>query len=212
MTHKNFVLNFSLLSRKKEPPWLSSHCLAKMHLKQYYWPQTCLQDPSVAYLIIQDAKNEIIANDWKHILLPVHTLHLMWSPHLKASHPAGTAIGTKLLEYGIRGTKLIQNLYCYLSRPRSIFGERKCPLRSAHIVVGQSYPLHLFPHYLEQFNLDTVILWLENKNFSELFKLAEPISSLHFNDTHRLFWNFYYCTGIQLSIVSAPVCCLLTCV
>jgi len=34
--------------------------------------------------------------------------------------------------------------------------------------------------HLEQFNLDTVILWLENKNFPELFKLAEAISSLHF--------------------------------
>ena len=55
--------------------------------------------------------------------------------------------------------------------------DRKCPLRSAHIVVGQSYPLHLFSHHLEQ------LIWILSSfglNFCELFKLAEAISSLLF--------------------------------
>jgi len=134
---------------------------------------TCLQDPSVSHLIIQDAKNEIIANDWKHTLSPVcshPSLNVVAASESIAS--SWNCYWDEALEHGIRSTKLIQNLYCYLSRPRPIFGERKCPLCSAHIIVGQSYPLRPFSHYLEQFNLDTVIPWLENKNFSELFKLS----------------------------------------
>ena len=107
-------------------------------LEQYLgsnYVQLCLQDPSVALLIISEAKNEIISNDWKH------TLSLARSHSSLNVVNASVSIASswncywgEALEYGIRGTKLIQNLYCCLSRP--VFRERKCLLCSIHIVQG----------------------------------------------------------------------------
>ena len=40
--------------------------------------------------------------------------------------------------------------------------------------------LHLFTKHLVNYNVDTIVGWLENKNYKNLFELAEAIASLKF--------------------------------
>jgi len=112
--------------------------------------------------------------------METHSLSLScsWSLPLKASIQLELLLGWRARVWH----KRIQNLYCCLSRP--LFGERKCPHSSVHIEVGQPYPQHLFSHHLKHFNLDTVIFWLENKNYSSLQK---QFHHSIFNETHRHF-------------------------
>ena len=58
----------------------------------------------------------------------------------------------------------------------------------------QSYPQHLVSQHLTDFDLDTITNWLEIKDFKNLFKLADTISSLEFH-------NSWYSTQLQLYIL-----------
>ena len=69
----------------------------------------------------------------------------------------------------------MQGLFAILSRP--IFGDRACP--KCKDIISMSYPEHIFTKHLSKYSIDTVVLWLENKNFKELKKLAEEITSLN---------------------------------
>ena len=80
------------------------------------------------------------------------------------------------LEYGVRGTRLMQGLFSALSRPT--FGNKSCPL--CKDTIPTSYPEHLFTKHLVNYNVDTIVGWLENKNYKNLFELAEAIASLKF--------------------------------
>ena len=80
------------------------------------------------------------------------------------------------LEYGVRGTRLMPGLFAALTRP--VFGGRACP--HCKDVISSSYPEHLFTKHLVSYNMDTIALWLENKNYKDLYKLAEEITSMKF--------------------------------
>ena len=85
------------------------------------------------------------------------------------------------LEYGIRGIKLMQHLFFALSKP--VFGDRTCAHCKEGIPMQQSYPQHLVSQHLTDFDLDTIKNWLEIKDFKNLFKLADAISSLEFHNS-----------------------------
>ena len=40
------------------------------------------------------------------------------------------------------------------------------------------YPEHLFEKHLTDYSLDTILRWLESKDFNNLFELAEAITSM----------------------------------
>ena len=73
----------------------------------------------------------------------------------------------------------MQSLFSTLSRP--LFGNRLCPHCNGEIGNDLSFHQHLFSTHLTTFNSQDIAHWLEEKNFPELFKLAEDISSLNFN-------------------------------
>jgi len=72
----------------------------------------------------------------------------------------------------------MQSLFSTLSRP--LFGNRLCPHCNGEIGNDLSFHQHLFSIHLTTFNSHDIAHWLEEKNFPELFKLAEDIS-LNFN-------------------------------
>ena len=88
-------------------------------------------------------------------------------------------IWDEALESGVRGTRLMQGLFAVLSRP--VFGDRACPRCKG--IISTSYPEHITKH-LSKYSIDTVVLWLENKNFKGLKKLAEEITSLNLGSVH----------------------------
>ena len=139
--------------------------------------QQCLENPSEAHSIVCDAKETILEKDW------IHTLHDSRSHPSLAVVTATDGIASswnsiwdEALEYGVRGTKLMQGLYGALARPT--FGDGVCPQCKNTIRV--SYPEHLCTDHLTGYNLDTVVTWLENKDFKKLFEFAEAITSLKF--------------------------------
>ena len=134
--------------------------------------QCCSLEQHLGSNTIQDARNEIIANNWKH----THSLSCLSMVTASESIASSwNCYWDEVLEYGIRGFKAF--IACCLSRP--LFGKRKC---SVHIEVGQPYPQQLFSHHLKHFNLDTVIFWQENKNYSSLQK---QFHHSIFNDTQN---------------------------
>ena len=142
--------------------------------------QLCLRNPSDACSIIHNAKTDILAKDWEHTIRQTN------------SHPSLAVVAAtdnissswntmwdEALEYGIRGTKLMQHLFGTLSKP--VFGDRICSYCKDSITVLQSYPQHLVSQHLTEFDLNSIKNWLENKDFKNLFRLAEALSSLQFH-------------------------------
>ena len=64
------------------------------------------------------------------------------------------------LEYGTRGTKLMQHLLSALSKP--VFWDRTFVHCKDSIPTWQSYPL--VSQHLTDFDLNTIKNWLENKD------------------------------------------------
>ena len=64
--------------------------------------------------------NEIIDNDWKHTLSRPFTPFTECGHDLESIASSWNCYWDEALKYGIRGTKLIQNLYCCLSRPEEM--------------------------------------------------------------------------------------------
>ena len=58
----------------------------------------------------------------------------------------------------------MQTLFDALSRP--VFGDRICPQCRESISAEQSYPQHLVSQHLTGFDTDSIINWIENKNFN----------------------------------------------
>ena len=123
------------------------------------------------------AKQHIFSRDWASTL------------HVSKTHPSLAVVSAtdeiastwnriwdKALEFGVCGTRLMQGLFAVLSRP--VFGDRACP-RCKDDIISTSYPEHIFTKHLFKYGIDTVVLWLENKNFKELKKLAEEIRAPH---------------------------------
>ena len=86
------------------------------------------------------------------------------------------SIWDEALEYGVWGTRLMQGFYGTLAKPT--FGDKACPI--CNTTIPDSYPEHLFEEHLTEYNLDSIKMWLEDKDFSNLFKLAEAITSMKF--------------------------------
>ena len=85
-------------------------------------------------------------------------------------------IWDEALEYGVRGTRFMQGLFGALARPT--FGDKACP--HCNETISSSYPEHLFTKHLTNYNVATVVTWLEHKDFNNLFKLADAITSTKF--------------------------------
>ena len=136
--------------------------------------QLCLENPTDAYSIVHDAKEDILAKDWictvqssrSHPSLAVVSA-------TEAIAASWNSIWDEALEYGVRGTRLMQGLFRVLAKPT--FGDRACPHCNDTI---SSYPEHLFAKHLTEYNVDTVVRWLDNKDFINLFALAEAITSM----------------------------------
>ena len=80
--------------------------------------QCCSLEQHLGSNTIQDARNEIIANNWKHTL-SLSCLSMVTASESIAS--SWNCYWDEELEYGIRGFKT----FIVVSRP--LFGERKCP-------------------------------------------------------------------------------------
>ena len=139
--------------------------------------QLCLKDPSNARSIVREAKKDILSKDWFSTLRDSKThssLAVVSATDEVAS--SWNRVWDEALEYGVRGTRLMQGLFSALSRPT--FGNKSCPL--CKDTIPMSYPEHLFTKHLVNYNVDTIVGWLENKNYKNLFELAEAIASLKF--------------------------------
>ena len=136
--------------------------------------QLCLEDPLTARSIVCEAKRDILSRDWASTLLASKT-HPSLTVVVATDEIASTwnRLWDEALEYGVRGTRLMQGLFAALTRP--VFGGRACP--HCKKVISSSYPEHLFTKHLVSYNMDTIALWLENKNYKDLYKLAEEITS-----------------------------------
>ena len=139
--------------------------------------QLCLEDPLTARSIVCEAKRDILSRDWASTLLASKT-HPSLTVVVATDEIASTwnRLWDEALEYGVRGTRLMQGLFAALTRP--VFGGRACP--HCKDVISSSYPEHLFTKHLVSYNLDTIALWLENKNYKDFYKLAEEITSMKF--------------------------------
>jgi len=152
---------------------LIQQCRTLEHLVGTNHLQSFLQD--IAMINLSDIRKDILDKDWKCTL------------HLASSHPSLAIVTVsssvasswnsfwdETLDYGVRGTRLMQSLFSTLSRP--LFGNRLC----LHCNLSFHQDLFSILH-LTTFNSQDITYWLEEKNFPELFKLAEDISSLNFN-------------------------------
>ena len=113
-------------------------------------------------------------------------------------HPAGT-VWDEALEYGVRGTRLMQGLFSALSRPT--FGNKSCPL--CKDTIPTSYPEHLFTKHLVNYNVDTIVGWLENKNYKTCLNLLKPSRLLNSN-TYPASVKFYH----YFCLLSLIYCCI----
>ena len=88
--------------------------------------QLCLQNPTDAYSIVREAKSDILAKDWNYIIQDSrshHSLAIVSATDMIAS--SWNRIWDEALEYGVRGTRLMQGLFGALARPT--FGDKACP-------------------------------------------------------------------------------------
>ena len=125
----------------------------------------------------REAKSDILAKDWNCIIQDSRSHHLLAivsATDMIAS--SWNRIWDEALEYGVRGTRLMQGLFGALARPT--FGDKACP--HCNETISSSYPEHLFTKHLTNYNVATVVTWLEHKNFNNLFKLADAITSMKF--------------------------------
>ena len=143
-------------------------------------PSALPEKSSEACSIIKEAKTDILAKDWERTVRQTnsHPSLTIVSASGEISSTWNAILWDEALEHGIHGTKLMQHLFNALSKP--VFGDRICPHCKDSIPVSQSYPQHLVLQHLTSFDLDIVKNWLENKDFKNLFKLADAISSLQF--------------------------------
>ena len=139
--------------------------------------QCCLENPHHARSIIVEAKKDILSKDWSSTIRASQT-HPSLAIVAASDEIASTwnRVWDEALEYGVRGTRLMQGLFAALSRP--VFGEKVCP--TSKDVISTSYPDHLFSNHLVKYNISTIVLWLENKNYKDVYRLAEDISGMQF--------------------------------
>ena len=138
--------------------------------------QLCLSDPLDASSIVRDAKKEVLRKDWFHTVqnsLSHESLSIVASSEAIAA--SWNSIWDEALEFRVRGTRLIQGLFGALTTP--IFGDRSCCHCNA--TISGTYSDHLFSEHIVDYDHDLVVQWLENKDFGNLFKLAEDIASLN---------------------------------
>ena len=112
--------------------------------------------------IVSEAKNYILSKDWISTLQDSKThssLAVVSATDEVAS--SWNRVWDEAFEYGVRGTKLMQGLFSVLSRPT--FGNKSCP--HCKDTIPTSYPEHLFAKHLVNYNVDTIVGWLENKNY-----------------------------------------------
>ena len=139
--------------------------------------QVCLQNPTNASSIVHEAKSEILAKDWNCTIQESrshHSLAIISATDVIAS--SWNRIWDEALEYGVRGTRLMQGLFVALARPT--FGDKACP--HCNETISSSYPEHLFTKHLTGYNVATVVTWLEDKDFINLLNLADTITSMKF--------------------------------
>ena len=139
--------------------------------------QLCLRNPIDASSIVRDAKEEVLRKDWMHTVQNSQThgsLSIIASSETIAE--SWNSLWDEALDFGTRGTRLMQGLFGALSTPT--FGDRIC--RHCNATIPGSYSDHLFSDHITKYNHDSVVQWLESKDFKNLFKLAEDITSLNF--------------------------------
>ena len=137
--------------------------------------QLCLENPSHACSIVRDAKEDILEKDWICTLQDSRSHSSLAVVSATDGIASGwNSIWDEALEYGVRGTRLMQGLFGALAKPT--FGDRACP--HCNTIIPASYSEHLFAEHLTSYKLDTVVMWLENKDFDNLFKVAEAITSM----------------------------------
>ena len=138
--------------------------------------QLCLKDPSNARSIVREAKKDILSKDWFSTLRDSKT-HSSLAVVSATDEVASSwyRVWDEALEYGVRGTRLMQGLFSALSRPT--FGNKSCPL--CKDTIPTSYPEHLFTKHLANYNVDTIVGWLENKTTKTCLNLLKP--------SHRVF-------------------------
>ena len=71
-------------------------------------------------------------------------------------------------------TRLMQGLFGVLVKP--IFGNKASP--HCNDTIPASYAEHLFAKHRTDYNVDTIVRWLDNKNFN--LALSEAIPSMKF--------------------------------
>ena len=138
--------------------------------------QLCLQNPTNTSSIVHEAKSEILAKDWNCTIQDSrshHSLAIVSVSDVIAS--SWNRIWDEALKYGVRGTRLMQGLFGALARPT--FGDKACP--HCNETISSSYHEHLFTKHLTDYNVATVVTWLEEKDFN-ILKLADTITSMKF--------------------------------
>ena len=114
---------------------------------------------------MHDAKEDILEKDWICTLQDSRSHSSLAVVSATDGIASGwNSIWDEALEYGVRGTRLMQGLFGALAKPT--FGDRACP--HCNTIIPASYSEHLF----------AVVMWLENKDFDNLFKVAEAITSM----------------------------------
>ena len=138
----------------------------------------CLDNPSEAPAAIQVAKADILARDWSCSIREAGShpsLSIVCATDLIAA--SWKNMWDEALDFGVRGTKLMQVLFGSLSRP--VFGDKLCP--HCGVALCESYQEHLFSHHLpDKYSIDRTT-WLNSRDHKCLFHLAEDISTLYFN-------------------------------
>ena len=140
--------------------------------------QLCLTNPIDAPSIVRDAREEVLRKDWMYTVKESQThgsLSIVASSETIAA--SWNSIWDEALDFGVRGTRLMQGLFGALTTPT--FGDRTC--RHCNATIPGTYPDHLFSDHITDYNHDLVARWLESKDFKNLFKLAEDIASLNFS-------------------------------
>ena len=139
--------------------------------------QLCLKDPPNACSIVCEAKKDILSKDLISTLWDLKThssLAVVSATDEVAS--SWNRLWDEAFEYGVRSTRPMKGLFSTLSRPT--FGNKSYP--HCKDTIPTSYPEHLRVKHLINYNVDTIVGWLENKNYKNPFELAAAITSLKF--------------------------------
>ena len=137
----------------------------------------CLENSTDAARAIQETKSDMLRKDWNRTVREART-HPSLAIACATDFIAASWNSTldQVLEFGVRGTRLMQTLFNSLSRP--VFGNKSCP--HCEDTIATSYQEHLFSSHLNKYNTNDIVMWLDNRDHKHIFQLAEDFSSFLF--------------------------------